>query len=144
MSFIDKWGDKPQINALDRIVEIEESKTKYRTIKDFDWEDYFSDMIGVSRSDNKAVEIKILIVDEAEASYISTKPLHQSQKKLKKVEGGYETSIFVIPNIELEKLILSFGENLKIVSPVSLKEKLKDRIEKLNQHYTTNKVKLKP
>jgi predicted DNA-binding transcriptional regulator YafY len=141
MSFIDKWGDKPQINALDRIVEIEESKTKYSTITDFDWEDYFSEMIGVSRSDTKPVEIKILIVDEAEASYINTKPLHQSQRKLKKVEGGYETSIFVIPNIELEKLILSLGENVKILSPLCLKEKLKDRVEKLNQHYTEKKLK---
>ena len=143
MNFIDKWGNKPQINALDRIVEIEESKTKYRTIKDFDWEDYFADMVGVSRPDSKPVEVKILIVDEAEASYINTKPLHQSQRKLKKVEGGYETSIFVIPNIELEKLILSFGENLKILTPVSLKEKLKSRIDKLNQHYSEKKIKSK-
>ena len=139
MSFIDKWEDKPQINALDRILEIEESKTKYRTVKDFNWDDYFSEMVGVSRSEVNPVEVKILITDEVEASYINTKPLHQSQRKLKKVEGGYETSIFVIPNIELEKLILSFGENVKILSPVSLKEKIKSRAEKLNQHYNEKK-----
>lgn len=143
MSFIDKWGDKPQINALDRIVEIEESKTKYRSIKDFDWEDYFADMIGVTRSEEKPVEVRFLILDELQASYINTKPLHQSQKKLKKVENGYETSIFVIPNIELEKLILSFGENVIILSPESLKEKLRSRIETLNQHYNEKKVKPK-
>lgn len=143
MSFMDKWEDKPQINALDRIVEIEDSKTKYRTVKDFNWEDYFSDMVGVSRSDGKVIEVKILITDEFEASYINTKPMHQSQRKLKKVEGGFETSIFVIPNIELEKLILSFGENIKILSPVSLKEKIKSRVEKLNQHYNEMKSKSK-
>ena len=135
MSFMDKWADKPQINALDRIVEIEESITKYRTVKDFDWEDYFSDMVGVSRSEGKPGEVKILILNEVQAAYINTKPIHQSQKKIKKVEGGYETSITVIPNIELEKLILSFGENVKVLSPVSLKEKMKERVTKLNQHY---------
>ena len=143
MSFMDKWEDKPQINALDRIVEIEDSKAKYRTVKDFNWEDYFSEMVGVSRSDGKVVEVKILITDEVEASYINTKPMHQSQRKLKKVEGGFETSIFIIPNIELEKLILSFGENIKVLSPVSLKEKIKSRVEKLNQHYTEKKTKSK-
>lgn len=135
MSFMDKWEDKPQINALDRIVEIEEAKTKYRTLKHFDWDDYFSDMIGVSRSDVKAVEVKILILNEVQASYINTKPLHQSQKKIRKVEEGYETSITVIPNIELEKLILSFGENVKVLSPTSLQNKIKKIVEKLNQNY---------
>ncbi len=135
MSFMDKWGNKPQINALDRIVEIENSDSKYRTVKDFDWENYFSDMIGVSRPDGDPVEVKILITDEVEASYINTKPLHQSQKRLKKVDAGYETSILVVPNVELEKLILSFGENLKILSPLSLKNKIKIRAEKLNKHY---------
>ncbi len=136
MSFVDKWEDKPQINALDRIVEIEDAKTKYRTKIDFNWEDYFSDMIGVSRLDGKVEEVRLLISDEVEASYINTKPLHQSQKTLKKVEGGFETSIFVIPNIELEKLILSFGENVQIISPSSLKEKIKNRIEILNMKYS--------
>lgn len=135
MSFIDEWGEKPQINALDRIIEIEESNTEYQSIVDFNWQDYFSDMVGVSRPDSEVVEVKILITDEIEASYINTKPLHQTQKKLKKVDAGYETSIFVIPNIELEKLVLSFGENVKILSPGSLKEKIKDRVDKLNQHY---------
>jgi predicted DNA-binding transcriptional regulator YafY len=143
MSFMDKWGDKPQINALDRIVEIEDSNSEYRTLKNFDWEDYFSDMIGVSRPEGKPVEVKILITDEVEASYINTKPIHQSQKKLKKVEGGYEASISVIPNVELEKLILSFGENIKILTPVSLQEKIKCRAEKMSRHYNKNALKSK-
>jgi predicted DNA-binding transcriptional regulator YafY len=143
MSFIDKWGDKPQIHALDRIVGIEESKSAYRVVKNFDWEDYFSDIVGVSHSGGKPVEVKLLITDEVEASYINSKPLHQSQRRLKKVDGGFETSIFVIPNIELEKLLLSFGENIKVLSPDSLIEKLKDRIENLHQHYSVNIQKAK-
>jgi len=135
MSLIDKWGDKPQINALDRIVEIEETKTEYRTINEFDWDDYFSDIIGVSRPEGKPVEVRILITNEVEASYINSKPLHQTQRKIKKVEEGFETSIFVIPNIELEKLILSFGENIKVLSPDSLKEKLRERTEQVFWHY---------
>lgn len=135
MSFMEKWGDKPQINALDRIVEIEETDGKYISIKDFDWEDYFSDMVGVSRMGENPIEVKLLIPSEIQASYITTKPLHQSQKKLKKVDGGYEITIFVIPNIELEKLILSFGENIKVIAPESLVETIKSRVNKMNITY---------
>lgn len=135
MSFTEKWANKPQTHALDRIKEIQEVKTKYITVKDFDWDDYFADMIGVSKFDKEPIEVKLLILDDEQASYINTKPLHQSQKRLKKVEGGYETSINVIHNYELEKLILSFGERIKILSPLSLRDKIKERVNKLINYY---------
>ena len=37
MSFMDNWDDKPQIHALDRIINIQEINQKYFTISDFDW-----------------------------------------------------------------------------------------------------------
>ena len=135
MSLMDKWANKPQIHALDRIKDIEEINLAYRELTQFNWDDYFSDIIGVTRLENQPVEVKILILDSEQASYIDTKPLHQSQKKIKQVENGYETSISVIPNYELEKLILSFGERVKIISPVTLVEEFKKRIFKLYNNY---------
>ena len=114
-------------------------KTKYRTIKNFNWDDYFSDMIGVSRTNNKSAEIKLLIYDEVQAAYIHTKPLHQSQKPIKKTDEGYETSINVIPNFELEKLLLSYGEQLKIIGPHELVSVFQKRVEKLSQLYANGK-----
>ena len=77
-----------------------------------DWDDYFSDFIGVTKLESKSVQIKILIMDIVQAAYIRTKPIHQTQKQIKQVTGGFETSIDVIPNYELEKLILSFVTTL--------------------------------
>lgn len=131
MSFMDKWAGKPQIHALDRIKEIKELDTEYRFVKDFDWDNYFSDMIGVSRFDTGSVLVRLLILDDEQAAYIDTKPLHQSQKKMKKVEGGYETSITVIHNYELEKQLLSFGERVLVLEPLTLRESLQTRIKKL-------------
>jgi hypothetical protein len=135
MSFMDKWKNKPQVHALDRIKEIHETGSISKIPDNFDWDDYFSDMVGVSKEDSEPVEVKLLISDAEQASYIETKPLHQSQKKIKKVESGYETSIKVIPNYELEKLMLSFGERVKIMCPTSLKTKLKERISKAYTNY---------
>jgi predicted DNA-binding transcriptional regulator YafY len=135
MSLTDKWKNKPQTHALDRIKDIQESETEYKELKDFDWDDYFSDMIGVTHFDMPLIEVKLLILDSQQAAYIDTKPLHQSQKKIKKVDQGYETSISVIPNYELEKLVLSFGERVKVLSPPDLVERLKERITLLYKNY---------
>lgn len=123
-----------QILALDRIKNIEECSIKY-TPSDIEWDDYFSDIIGVTKFDIPPIEIKLLILDAEQAAYIQTKPLHQSQKQIRKVENGFETSIKVIPNYELEKLILSFGERIKVLTPKSFRDKMLKRIHKLYAHY---------
>lgn len=122
--------------ALDRIKNkgIKEIKGEYIN-DDTDWEDYFSDFIGMSKYEGKPVEIKLLITDAEQASYIETKPLHQTQKKIKEVKGGFETSIKVIPNYELEKLILSYGARIQVVSPKEVRDKFKEHIKKMKDLY---------
>jgi predicted DNA-binding transcriptional regulator YafY len=78
---------------------------------------------------SEPVEIRILILDEEQASYIRTKPIHETQKPLRKVEGGFETSIKVIPNYELEKLIMSFGERIKVLSPEEFRVRVGAKIK---------------
>lgn len=128
------WPDKIQNLALDRIKKIEELAGKYKP-DDTNWDDYFADMIGVTKFNLTPIEIKLFIADAEQAAYIQTKPIHQTQKQIKQVENGYETSINVIPNYELEKLILSFGERIKVLSPAELKNRIKQRAKSLHTHY---------
>ena len=127
--YTESWPDKTQSLALDRIKKIEETSVKYKPAE-INWDDYFADMIGVTKFNLTPVEIKILILDAEQAAYIQTKPIHQTQKQIKQVENGFETSIKVIPNYELENLILSFGERIKIVSPKSFQEKINSRVRR--------------
>jgi predicted DNA-binding transcriptional regulator YafY len=131
------WPDNIQNLALDRIKKIEEMAEKYKS-DDTNWDDYFADMIGVTKFNLTPIEIKIFIVDAEQAAYIQTKPIHQTQKQIRQVENGFETSIKVIPNYELESLILSFGERIKIISPISLVNSLKARVEKTIGNYNLN------
>ncbi|HEX4375358.1 MAG TPA: WYL domain-containing protein [Puia sp.] len=131
-----KWANKPQIKALDRIKAITEIYKGYIEISGINWEDYFSDMIGVTRMDKDPVEIKLLILDAEQASYIDTKPLHETQKRIRKTALGFETSITVIPNYELEKLLLSFGERVIVLSPLELRSSLKAKAEKMAANYS--------
>jgi predicted DNA-binding transcriptional regulator YafY len=114
--------------ALDRIKDINEIHDEYIS-SDIDWDDYFSDFIGVTKNNAEPVEVRLLIMDDQQAAYIRTKPLHQSQKPLRKVDDGFETSIKVIPNYELEKLIMSFGERIRIIAPGDFRRRVGERIK---------------
>lgn len=104
--------------------------TKY----DFN-DDYFSDIVGVTKYLEYS-PIKIgLWVSEALYPYIQTKPLHGSQKLKRVCADGCELEIEVRPNYELEQLILSYGEGLRVLYPVSLRDRIKERLVTSLENY---------
>lgn len=119
--------------ALDRIHSIHESHLTYKPTH-IDWEDYFFDLVGVTKPDDGVVQEVILQFDPALAPYILTKPLHPSQKQ-KNNPTGMEVKIKVIPNYELERLILSFGEQVRVLAPDSLVDRITQRVELTRQQY---------
>ena len=119
--------------ALDRVNKVKETDRKYIPTK-IDWEDYFSDIVGVSRPfDAVAEEVKLLFSAEAKP-YILTKPIHQSQKE-KEINDQLEVRIRVIPNFELQKLILSFGWQVSVIAPESLREKIASILKQAVANY---------
>jgi predicted DNA-binding transcriptional regulator YafY len=120
--------------ALDRINSISESTETYLESQ-IDWEDHFYDIIGVSTPENGIPEKVELIFSADQASYIKTKPLHPSQKAHLIENDELLVVLNLIPNYELEMTLLSFGEKVKIVSPLSLKSKLKQRLNDAGKQY---------
>lgn len=125
--------------ALDRIVRFEvEEDIMYRENPDFDAAHFFDDVIGVSKSIG---EMTTAITFEASphwANYIITKPLHTSQKLLeKKADGSCIFQIDVVVNNELFSVLLSNGTGIKVTSPDSVVDAMRDRSLKLTELYTT-------
>ena len=121
--------------ALDRIQKIEPlPQEKFRAQKDFNGADYFKDIIGVSRINQQPVSV-LFWADRHQAPYIKTKPLHYSQEIIETTKEGVLFSIKVIPNLELERELLGFGEGLRVVAPAILVRKLRKRTEKMYQTY---------
>jgi predicted DNA-binding transcriptional regulator YafY len=121
--------------ALDRIVEIEELNKVYIENTRIDFNEYFEDVIGVSVNLDKHLQKILISVNNELLPYIETKPLHGSQKiKVSDINNSI-VSIEVIPNYELESLLLSFGERLEVLEPLDLREKLADRINKMANNY---------
>lgn len=120
--------------ALDRIDSIVETGEKYQP-SDIDWEEYFYDIIGVTRPvEGVLTDIVLRFIPDA-APYVTTKPLHPSQRQ-KVDEAGLEVRLKVIPNFELEKVVISFGEQVEVVSPMSFRDRVSRRLKQATQYYT--------
>ena len=91
-------------------------------------DDYFSDIIGVTKHlDSEPLKIGLWI-SSALYPYVQTKPLHESQKLKNSGSTGCEIEIEVRPNYELEQLILSYGEGIRVIYPETLRDKIKGRL----------------
>jgi len=121
--------------ALDRIVSVNEIKKSFIENTSIDFTDYFEDIVGVSRPDGqKPVKITLRFT-ATQAPYIQTKPLHGSQRKVSLDETGLVVSIKVIPNHELEQLLLSFGENVEVLSPEDFRIHIAKRLFNVAKKY---------
>ena len=114
------------ILAIDRIESLTETAQKFKP-SETDWEAYFYDLVGVTRSEGQELKELVLKFSAEIAPYIITKPIHPSQKH-RNEPTGLEVKIKVIPNYELEQLILSFGEHVQVISPQDFKERISQRI----------------
>lgn len=123
--------------ALDRIVEIKEACTPYRPNNGrYDFNEYFSDMIGVSRRPGAESQKIQILVREDQYPYIKTKPIHGTQKVVEdRGEAGVVIQIDVIPNFELEQLLLSYGEYVTVLSPQTLRDTIAKRVMDCNNKY---------
>ena len=65
--------------------------------------------------------------------YVVSKPIHGSQKTISPNEGLI--SLDVIPNRELESIILSFGDDVEVLAPESLRRAIALRTKRLFMKY---------
>jgi predicted DNA-binding transcriptional regulator YafY len=113
---------------LDRMVSVSAKGGKYQEIYPELFEEFFDDIIGVTRLKGVECEKIKLKFPPSQAPYIKTKPLHGSQKVLQEDEEGLIIQLELIPNYELETLLLGFGEKVMILSPDTLRDKIKHRL----------------
>lgn len=133
-----KCKKKPSLMtlALDRIIEFQElPNEKFVEHKGVNFDRYFDDLLGVTKSEKDRPSKVILHVDKFNAPYVLTKPLHSSQTVLKEDETGILIRIDVVLNFELEREILGFGECIKVMSPRRLSSNIERRLNKAAKKY---------
>lgn len=122
--------------ALDRIDSYETVSLPYKEAE-VDFSEYFDDVIGVTVPEEDAEDI-VIKVSGKRFNYIRTKPIHLSQRIIEEIGGYAIISINVKVNKELESLILSFGDDVEVISPVSFRERIAEKIQAMNNKYMNN------
>lgn len=121
--------------ALDRIVEIHQHQTPFKDCE-VDWEEWFDDIIGVSRNPEDKPEEVRLQFSQNRAPYVETKPLHPSQIN-RRNDQGLLVTLKIIPNRELVSLICSFSEDVEVLSPVDLRREVAAKLHHARIQYLT-------
>lgn len=118
--------------ALDRIIDIRISQIPYKENATIDFESFFDNVIGVTVK-SLAIETIRLKFSKSWLPFVETKPLHRSQVVKDHDNGIVEIS--VIPNRELDSLLLSFGSKVEIIQPVWYRERIKNIILAIIANY---------
>jgi predicted DNA-binding transcriptional regulator YafY len=123
--------------ALDRIIAIDYDFNLPYSEEDFDAESYYKNVIGVTVNSGLQPKRIALWIDAENAPYVLTKPLHPSQQLIQENEDkSIIVDLYVIPNYEMERLLLGFGCGLEILHPPGLRNRMKQILEKSLQKYT--------
>jgi predicted DNA-binding transcriptional regulator YafY len=136
--FLFAWNNEKEFLmniALDRIVAVKEISKPFIENTTIDFAEYFEDIIGVTIPENKTVDTIRIQIAESLWPYIKTKPLHGTQKLIKKENSAVEIELQLIINYELISLLLSFGDKIKITTPQSLIDVLKSTVNSTIRNY---------
>lgn len=134
------FGYNPQYDdlstlALDRIVAVEDIEKPY-VPSVIDFEEYFEDIVGVTKPENQAPQHIRLWIAPEQAPYIQTKPLHGSQRCIEKNEdGSLLLELELIPNVELRQRLLSMGAKVRVLAPAAFRSEMRGALEKALSAY---------
>ena len=108
--------------ALDRIVSLEDAPgVEYLEDPSFVPEEWFADMVGVTKFRSDRPERVVIWASPTDAPYIRTKPFHSSQRILEvREDGSVVFELTLIINRELVRMLFGFAEGLKVLRPRKL------------------------
>lgn len=119
--------------GLDRIEQVEYGET----IKEpcpFDYDKYYQHTLGVTYLLDEPQQIVLSFLPEL-GKYIKTLPIHHSQKILVDNQDELRVELYLVMNMDLERQLLSYGKNVKVIEPSALAEKLKENYRKALDFY---------
>lgn len=136
-----EYGSSTSIYGLDRILGDPKVLDKaFLPSPEVDAETYFKDIIGMTFPKDRSLYEVVLAFQEKRVQYVKTKPLHPSQKILFKQdthyqEGEFRIQLHLMINRELLREIISFREDVRVISPPELIEKIKSSLKTTLEQY---------
>lgn len=122
-----------RIYALERMSEVDETLHDFAIPEDFDCEGYFHNYYGV-KAEGKPELIKLKVIP-LEAKYIRSLPIHHSQKEIETTDEYSVFTLYLSPTWDFKQDLLSRADQVEVLEPVSLREWMRDMIEKMYHKY---------
>jgi predicted DNA-binding transcriptional regulator YafY len=135
-------GSQPIANlALDRIISIDYDLNLPYLEQNFNPDVFYKNVVGVTVNTGLQPRRIELWIDGSNAPYVTTKPLHNSQRVIKENEdGSIIIHLFIIHNYELERILLGFGDSLEVLRPEYLRERIKSVFQKGLMRYQIDSI----
>ena len=121
--------------SLDRIQSVKETSRRFSVGKDFDAKDYFRYDYGVFHGKPEEVQDILVRTYKGLGDYYRTLPLHASQKEVASTGTYVDFSYRLCPTYDFMQELMSQGENLEVLSPQSLREKIMQKLSEALSRY---------
>lgn len=122
--------------AFDRISNAHKSSDKFKIDKTFNASDYFDKCFGVALNTSVSVQKVIVRAYINERYYLRDLPLHPSQRLVGEGDGYFDYEVTLRPTEDFLGYLLSRSNFVKILSPESLAEQLKEMALSIVKRYT--------
>jgi len=141
--FNDRWyvmakdykDDKVKSFALDRLSDLDVTNRKFEYPKSYNIEESYRYCFGIISPNDKIPQDIILSFDPFQGRYIKTLPLHETQKVQIDNEEELQIKLKLCVTQDLIMELLSFGDDMKVLQPKSLADKIKKAHQKAFQQY---------
>ena len=132
---VDTHDKKLKSFGLDRMDMIDIQKTSFREKYDYNLKGRFQDAFGIVFLENQDPETVQLKFSYEQGQYVKTYPLHHSQKIVNESKDEMFVELRIHITFDFVKEMLSFGPELEVLKPESLRTTLTNQLRKTLEVY---------
>ena len=118
---------------LDRVL----SLTKGDKIKpsQLDVDELFANAFGIIREDSVKAEEILIRVEQEQANYFRSLPLHSSQRVVSETAESVTLRLMLAPTYDFIMELLSHGPKIEVLAPQSLRNLIASKIKEMSKLY---------
>lgn len=118
--------------GFDRITNLKISDITFKPVA-FDVDKNYQHAFGIETYE--PVQKIVLSFTWQQGNYIKSFPLHSSQKIITDTDEELVIEMYIHPTNDIVMELLKYGDNVKVIEPVSLRNEIKKRIRRMIENY---------
>ena len=125
--------------ALDRVRDIQKTDITFAIPKGWDAQNYYEGCFGIYSDQQTPQQTVKLKFTNTQANYIRDLPLHESQKEIKCDDDYCIFTYNLRPTFDFQQEILRNGENVEVIEPEWLRNRIADAVKQMWNKYKEEK-----